>query len=189
MSASTTNRSEKREEVAETKSLHEQLEDLYPYVYRTVRREIGDVPGWEDTVQEVYVSCLSTLSKHGFNGGSSLKTWLYRVIMRRVYDSLRQSYKSLPIPILMDYSSVGTLESPEDAYLRQEVREKIISGFFVLSPRERHIFHLFLAGWEVWEVAQFLKVSPRRVSAVRTSGLIKLRKLYGVKNGKQTYNC
>lgn len=58
-----------------------------------VKQKIGDLPGWEDVVQEVYVSCLATLSRVGFEGKSSLKTWLYRIIFRRIVDKLRRVTK------------------------------------------------------------------------------------------------
>lgn len=162
--------------------------ELYPYVRNVVRRKIGDIDGWEDVVQEVYASCLLSLERVGFNGQSSLKTWVYTITMRRVYDCLRQGYKSFPVPVLTSYLESGVLESPEDTFQKSETREKIESGFFVLSPRERKVFVFLLNDWELWEVAHAMKVSVRRISELRASGLRKLRKLYGVKNGRQTNN-
>lgn len=158
--------------------------ELYPYVRSLVRRQIGDIPQYEDVVQEVFVSCLSTLERVGFNNRSSLKTWIYRITMRRVCDELRRHYKVIPDTILEDYATKGHLSSPEKDFQEKEMRERIESGFFVLTRRERQVFTFFLNGWENWEVAQALKVSRGRVGDARESGLRKLRKLYGVTNGR-----
>lgn len=159
--------------------------ELYPYVRNVVRKSIGDVPHWEDVVQEIFASCLSSLERGKFDGGSSLRTWVHRITMRRVYDSLRQGYRSFPVPVLTTYSQMGELPSPEWAFEQKETREKIESGFFVLSSKERQVFIFLLNGWESWEISHSMKASTRRINELRVSGLRKLRKLYGVQNGRQ----
>jgi len=100
-------------------------------------------------------------------------------------DFFRKSYREAPPDLLEFYASVGDLESPEEAFKRKETKEKIESGFFVLSPRERKIFTFLLYDWELWEIAHVMKVSHGRVSQLHVSGLRKLRKLYGASNGRQ----
>lgn len=161
---------------------------MYPYVRNLVRRSIGDTPQWEDVVQEVYVSCLSTLERVGFNGKSSFKTWLYQVIMRRVYDSLRQSYRVMTAVFMESYVNAEHCPAPDEIFQEVETREKIESGFFVLSPQEKRVFDLLLNDWEIREIAYVMKISISRVGQARSSGLQKMRKLYGVKNGNKTNN-
>lgn len=170
---------------SETERLYVELMELYPYVRNVVRKSIGDVPHWEDVVQEIFASCLSSLERGKFDGGSSLRTWVHRITMRRVYDSLRQGYRSFPVPVLTTYSQMGELPSPEWAFEQKETREKIESGFFVLSSKERQVFIFLLNGWESWEIGHSMKASTRRINELRVSGLRKLRKLYGVQNGRQ----
>jgi len=158
--------------------------ELYPYVRSVVRGKIGDVPGWEDVVQEVYVSCFSSLERVGFNGHSSLKTWVHRITMRRVYDSFRKGYRTLPSPPAYPEVVVDDSLLPEDLFQRKETREKIESGFFVLTPEEKQVFVLLLNNWEIWEIAHVMKIPSIQVSELRSHGLYKLRKLYGVQNGR-----
>ncbi len=56
---------------------------------RVAARIVGDMAEAEDVLQESYVSAFQALSEGLFDGRSSVKTWLRRIVVNRSIDALR----------------------------------------------------------------------------------------------------
>lgn len=58
---------------------------------RLSARIVGNMADAEDVVQESYVKAFAALAEGQFDGRSSVKTWLYRIVTRASIDALRRS--------------------------------------------------------------------------------------------------
>lgn len=64
--------------------------DTFPRLVRYAARIVGDVAEAEDVVQESYVKAYEALAEGGFEGRSSVVTWLYRIVTRTAIDVKRR---------------------------------------------------------------------------------------------------
>jgi RNA polymerase sigma-70 factor (ECF subfamily) len=111
--------------------------------YRVAHRLLGNEADALDAVQDGFVKALTHLS--GFQGRSTFKTWLMRVVSNSALDLGRQRARR----------DGATLESPEaEARLtilpeatasleREDLRRLLDEGLKALSPIQRQAFVLF----------------------------------------------
>jgi len=74
------------------------VESTQRFVYNLALRGVGDPQEAEDIAQEAYLRAWLGLSS--FRGGSSFRTWLYRIVVNLCYNrrpKLRQELASLPV--------------------------------------------------------------------------------------------
>jgi RNA polymerase sigma-70 factor, ECF subfamily len=57
-------------------------------LYRTARRLLGEKPGAEDTVQEVYLQAWKSF--HGFERGSNCRAWLFTILFNTIHHYRRK---------------------------------------------------------------------------------------------------
>lgn len=63
---------------------------------RYAARVTGDLADAEDVVQEAYMKAHHALSERQFDGRSSVKTWLYRIVTRTAIDHRRSRKRRQP---------------------------------------------------------------------------------------------
>ena len=104
------------------------------------RRQTGDAHWAEDLLQEVLVRAYRGLSR--FRGESSLRTWLFRILVRLASEPERwqrrdraDSLESLEIPDSLD-------PLPDHSALSRELGQRIDEAMERLSPRQRLALHL-----------------------------------------------
>ena len=144
----------------------EALEELFQryraVAYRVAYRLLGQEADALDAVQDGFVKALTHLS--AFQGRSSFKTWLLRVVSNAALDLGRQrgrrELRSLDGLIAGDPDSPLTFDNParrlERADLRQFIREALLS----LSEVQRQTFILHAdGGLSYREVAEALRIS------------------------------
>lgn len=112
---------------------------------------LGSLADAEDAVQETLLKVYRGAAR--FRGGSSLSTWIYRILVNTCYDSLRKSRRraegSLPASFAM------AADKDRDHPLRLSL-EMAISR---LSPRERAAFLLCeVEGFSHREAGEILEV-------------------------------
>lgn len=61
-----------------------------PRLYRVVARLTADLDEADDVLQESYIRAHDRLRDGGFDGRSSLETWLYRIAVHAALDALRR---------------------------------------------------------------------------------------------------
>ncbi len=71
------------------RALEELVSSTGPGLVRYAARFLGSVSDAEDAVQESYVKAFDALVAGRFDGRSSLKTWLYRIVTRTAIDQRR----------------------------------------------------------------------------------------------------
>ena len=146
----------------------EALEELFRRyrgaAYRVAYRLLGNEPDALDAVQEGFVKALTHL--HGFQGRSSVKTWLLRVVSNAALDLGRQRGRrevlSLEAAEAGD-SSPPQLITADDAARgleRSDLRHLLDQALATLSEVQRQTFVLHAdAGLSYREVAETLGIS------------------------------
>jgi RNA polymerase sigma-70 factor, ECF subfamily len=110
-------------------------------------RFLGSRPDAEDAVQEAFLKVHKALT--GFEGQSSLTTWMYRILLNCCYDALRKRERLAEAPARVDLPSHSKL--PMKLAL-----ERALS---LLNDRQRLVFLLFEAeGLKHSEIAAILEV-------------------------------
>jgi RNA polymerase sigma-70 factor, ECF subfamily len=167
-----------------------QLTDRYrPELLAHCYRMLGSVHDAEDLVQETYLRAWR--SYHGFEGKSSLRTWLYRIATNACLSALdSRSRRPLPTGLgnpsadpadpLVEQTEVPWLEPLPDAMLgaigsdpavvvasRESLRLALVAALQHLPARQRAAFVLHDAlKLRAAEVAEVLDVSTAAVNSM-----------------------
>jgi RNA polymerase sigma-70 factor (ECF subfamily) len=144
----------------------EALEELFQryrgVAYRVAHRLLGQEADALDAVQDGFVKALTHLS--AFQGRSSFKTWLLRVVSNAALDLGRQrgrrEVRSLDGLAAGDPDSPLTFDDPGRGLERADLRLFIREALFSLSEAQRQTFILHAdGGLSYREVAEALKIS------------------------------
>src|SRR6266566_7665212 len=139
----------------------------------------------EEVVQEAWIGVLQGLNR--FEGRSSLKTWIFRILTNCAKTRARREGRSIPFSSLPDYDTelpecavdpdrflpadhqwpgrwvsfpAKWEEMPEDRLLSQETRARIDRAIEALPPAQREIIILRdIEGWTSKETCAFLGIS------------------------------
>ncbi|TMQ34951.1 MAG: RNA polymerase sigma factor [Planctomycetota bacterium] len=146
----------------------EALEELFgryrTVAYRVAHRLLGNEADALDAVQEGFVKALTRLKS--FQGRSSFKTWLLRVVSNAALDLGRQRQRrealSLDVPSPDDQETLQplTLSDPADGLERADLRRLLQEALAALSEAQRQTFVLHADGELTYrEVADALGIS------------------------------
>src|SRR5438067_10587673 len=114
--------------------------------YRVAHRLLGNEADALDAVQEGFVKALTRLKS--FQGRSSFKTWLLRVVSNAALDLGRQRQRrealSLDVPSPDDQETLQplTLSDPADGLERADLRRLLQEALAALSEAQRQTFVL-----------------------------------------------
>jgi RNA polymerase sigma-70 factor, ECF subfamily len=167
------------------------VEDLEPYrreLSGYCYRMLGSVFEADDAVQETMVRAWR--ARDGFEGRSSLRSWLYRIATNVCLDALRGRQRRA---MAMDLGPAGTVESfqfvtrPEEAWLtpcpdewasrsgadpgellagRESIRLAFVAALQHLPARQRAVLILReVLRWQASEVAELLDTSVASVNS------------------------
>src|SRR5580693_2031411 len=107
---------------------------IFSLLARTVRNHADAA----DLTQDVFIKVFRGI--HGFHGESSLRTWIYRIALREASNQrrwwMRHKQQEIPIeqeltdsdsgtPVLLKDMLVDPAESPYEAAVHQENRERV----------------------------------------------------------------
>lgn len=133
-----------------------------PIAFRVAYRLLGNEADALDAVQEAYVKALAFLPR--FEGRSSFKTWLLRVVTNAALDFGRQRGRreELPAEALRRRESLGPRPEPppDDRLVREDLRRAIQAALEQLPEAQRQTFILHAeAELSYREVAETLGIS------------------------------
>ncbi len=139
----------------------------------------------EEVVQEAWVGILEGL--HRFEGRSSLKTWMFRILTNRAITRAQREGRSIPFSSLPEHDAdlaepavepdrflpadhqwaghwvsfpSNWQEMPEERVLSQETRARLEKAIEALPPGQRQIIIMRdIEGWTSEETCTFLGIS------------------------------
>lgn len=139
-------------------------------LFRLARATLHDDTEAEDALQDAYIAAFRSLA--GFKGDSSLSTWLSRLVLNECLARLRRTRRRSKIaPIFtpseqetLDEMATSTLESPDAAAMRTQVRSVLERKIDALPESYRVVFVLrCVEELSVEETAACLGLSPATV--------------------------
>lgn len=161
------------------------LDRWYSAMLRTATIYVGSRARAEEVVQETWLAVLGGI--HRFDGRSSLKTWVFRILINRAKTSAIREARVIPHSSLGrgdDVEAGGTpypadpldgcppdaeplfcgsasmARNPEDWLLSEELREHIEAAIAALPPKQREVIVLRdVEGWAPGEVCNMLGIS------------------------------
>jgi RNA polymerase sigma-70 factor (ECF subfamily) len=152
----------------------------------------------EEVVQETWLAVLEGLSR--FEGRSSLKTWIFRILANRAKTRAVRERRTLPLsafqperiqepaldadrfrdwddPRWPGHWSVPPTAWPEDRLLAAETREKLAEAIEALPGTQRAVISLRdLEGWTAEEVCNALDLSETNQRVLLHRARSKVRK-------------
>jgi RNA polymerase sigma-70 factor (ECF subfamily) len=156
----------------------------------------------EDVVQETWLGVLQGLDR--FEGRSSLKTWIFRILTNRAKTRGQRERRSIPFSSLADRESEGSdpavdpsrfigeddrfahgwaspptswEDVPEDRLLSTETLSKVQEAIAQLPEMQRLVITLRdIEGWSSQEVCNFLDISETNQRVLLHRARSKVRK-------------
>jgi len=159
----------------------ERFAQARPRLLRLAYSQLGDVGEAEDVVQEAWLTCLRSLDR--FEGRSSLKTWLFGILVNVARSRRRKESRILPFASIfrrddsdsrrptVDRSRFGSDgmwrngpqswdNLPESKVLGDETLQHVRSAIDTLPPKQREVILLRdVAGFDAGEVSSLLGIS------------------------------
>jgi RNA polymerase sigma-70 factor (ECF subfamily) len=168
-------------------------------MFRFAMTYVGDRGVAEDVVQEAWLTCLRSLDR--FEGRSSLKTWLFGILVNVARSRRRKESRILPFASLwrrddsdrrrstVDESRFGSDgmwrdgpgswdNVPESKVLGDETVQLVRSAIDALPPKQREVILLRdVAGFDATEVSGLLGISAanERVRLHRARAAVRQR--------------
>lgn len=164
------------------------------HVYRVALRILGDEQDAEDVLQETYIKAFRALP--GFEGRSSLTTWLYRIA---VNEALMLARKRKPKVVTVEQDQPFDPEGesaemeivdfcclPEGEFLSNEARRFLDQAVMQLPENLRVVFVMRdLEGLPVQETAEALGISESNVKTRLLRARLRLRQQLSVYYGER----
>lgn len=132
-----------------------------PALLRFAVRLTGDAESAEEVVQESLYR--AARARESFRGGSSLRTWLLRIVIHAFRDSLASGRRRASQPLTEELADPRQ-PPPERASLEAELSDRIAAHVSSLPARQREV--LMLAAYEQLtsaEIAEVLGISVTNV--------------------------
>jgi RNA polymerase sigma-70 factor, ECF subfamily len=121
-------------------SLRRLFEDHARFIWRTARHLGVREADLEDVCQEVFLTAHRRLP--GFEGRSSVRTWLYGICLRVASDYRRRAHVRRELPMAEPPHRVHGAHQDED-YLRKRARERLQQILAELDEDKRTVFVLY----------------------------------------------
>lgn len=137
---------------------------------------VGNRSAAEEVVQDTWLAAIDGLPK--FEGRSSLRTWLFRILAKRASKHIRRETllatilsrrsRSVRDPLARRFSASGNWSvspahstlTPEEQLLSREVSEWVRKAIASLPPRQREVIFLRdLEGWSSEDVCEVLRIT------------------------------
>ncbi len=163
------------------------VRDNAGWMLALARRYVTDQALAEDVVQAAFTDIFRGLDN--FEGRSTLKTWMHRIVVNQALMSLRKSNRMETVPIddlLPDFNESGcrieerwtTTETPESLLQKAETRENVISLIDQLPESYRAVLLLRdIEELSTEEVAAMLSISEANVKVRLHRARAALKKL------------
>lgn len=153
----------------------EQLFDLYKHkALRTVYSMTRDKDVSEDIVQEVFVSCYTSIKD--LQNPEYFKTWFYRVLTRTTWRYMDKEKRMIPVEDILKRSEDSYENSSLEKLERKESSELIYQEIIKLKPKIQTTLILYYYNeFSVKEIAQIMECFEGTVKSRLHTGRRKLK--------------
>jgi RNA polymerase sigma-70 factor, ECF subfamily len=160
------------------------LVDAYsPRIYRLGLRMLGNAQDSEEVLQNTFLNAMLNIA--GFEGRSSLETWLYRIAANEALMLIRKRRPETSMDADADGSDEGAAKPrdfadwsalPEDQLLDEEGRRLLDQAIQHLPDPLRHVFVLRdIQGMSIRETAEALELTEVNVKTRLLRARLRLR--------------
>lgn len=167
------------------------LEQHRPYLLKFALLQVRNRAAAEDIVQDTFVAAVPALDR--FEGRSSLRTWLTRILLNNVADHMRASGREVPIDVHAGEDGTDGIEAffqangryaemprhwqdPDEALSQSRFYEMLELCVTGLSERAGRVFLLReLMGLSIEEICKELAISESNCSVLLHRSRIRLR--------------
>lgn len=137
---------------------------------------LGNLTTAEEVVQETWLAAINALPK--FEGRSSLRTWLFRILAKRASKHIRHESllatilsrrsRAIRAPLARRFTASGNWTvspaqsslNPEEQLLSREMTEWVRKAVASLPRRQREVVYLRdIEGWSSEDVCEFLRIT------------------------------
>jgi RNA polymerase sigma-70 factor (ECF subfamily) len=156
--------------------------DLYrqylPQIYRYCYRRLGSQEAAEDATSRIFTQALVALPRYQQRSGS-FRAWLFTIAHHTVVDEAR---RARPVSSLDETSTVlDPGPPPEDVVIRSEEGQSLAAVMAHLTPDQRRVVELRLAGLTAVEIAAVMGRSHGTIRNLHHRALVRLRHLFEVR--------
>jgi len=155
------------------------IDDYRDKVFKTALSFIPFADEAEDLAQEVFIEVHKSIA--GFQGKSSLSTWIYRITVNKAINYLKKNKKYLNARPIEDYMAIeeGIYADTTDASasIQQKEHRKIISQAIQgLPERQATVFVMHkIEGQSYREIAELLNITLSSVESLMHRARITLQ--------------
>ena len=144
----------------------------YPRISTYCRRRLDDREEAADATSQTFIKALAGL--HGFTGGA-VAPWLFTIARNVVIDTVRSRRPHLDLEIIGELP--GTTAGPHALAVEHDQRRALRGAMARLTPEQREVVELRLAGLTGQEIADVLGLSLAAVKSSQFRAYTRLRKL------------
>jgi RNA polymerase sigma-70 factor (ECF subfamily) len=163
-----------RDEAAFRQLFHQ----LYPAMLRVARSFVRTIDEAEEVIQETWLAVLHGIDR--FEGRSSLKTWIFRILVNRARTRARREARTVAFFALPAGSDdfAATTVGPEQAAIDNELRLVLERAVASLPRVQRRVISLRdIEGWSADEVCEALDLSPANQRVVLHRARMRVREM------------
>ncbi len=147
---------------------------LYQRYYRPVfgycHRRLGHPEAAADATSQTFARALTGI--HGFRSGS-VAAWLFTIARNVVIDTVRSRRTHLDLDVAFHIAGDDPL--PEDEAIANDQQRALFAALRTLTPEQRHVVELRLAGLTGPEIATVIGITPGAVKASQHRAYVRLR--------------
>ncbi len=129
----------------------------------------------EEVVQDTWLAVLNGIER--FDGRSSLKTWIFRILVNRARTRAKRESRVVSLPADRDWGlEAGTSPGPDERLIASELGARIEAAIETLPPRQREVITLRdVEGWTAAEVSDLLDLTEANQRVLLHRARVKVR--------------
>jgi RNA polymerase sigma-70 factor (ECF subfamily) len=151
------------------------LDPVYRYCYRRLQTPEAA----EDATSLVFAKALAGLPRYRDNG-PSFRSWLFAIAHNVITDDLRSRRTMEPLSAAEE---IADRSSPEEEAIVTDVWRTLGTLLAHLSPDDRHLVELRLAGLTDAEIGVVLGKSRGAIKVAHHRAVVRMRGLLGIRKG------
>ncbi|HET9441353.1 MAG TPA: sigma-70 family RNA polymerase sigma factor [Longimicrobiales bacterium] len=157
-------------------------DDYYSAMLRVARNFVRSREEAEEVIQETWIAVVSGIGR--FEGRSTFKTWLFRILMNRARARAKREARMVPFSSFSSDLADGNLHvadaragsDPEQAVLERELRERIERAVASLPRMQNLVLSLRdIEGWPSEEVCRTLAITDSNQRVLLHRARMKVR--------------